>query len=258
MTDDKKPESIENRWDILYRDYPEVYHRFASGATREPDTTTIVNDMFKLHNKAVLDIGSGTGQSTLGLARYAKSVIGIEPNSAMLMTAQEGMKGRDTGNIIFIQGKAQNIPLKADSVDMAIFVTSLPIYHPEIAKMEENAKEVINEASRVIRTGGFIISVDIAPFWYGGELAPVILGRNRRTPEDVIGKLPHILIEELYFEYKDFFQTQKYKSMQDILQTYGFIYGKKAIQYLIKHQKTTVKWKFRIYYKRKGEVYKSS
>jgi hypothetical protein len=24
------PESIENRWDILYRDYPEVYDRFAS------------------------------------------------------------------------------------------------------------------------------------------------------------------------------------------------------------------------------------
>jgi len=25
----KKPETIENRWDILYRDYPEVYEVFS-------------------------------------------------------------------------------------------------------------------------------------------------------------------------------------------------------------------------------------
>lgn len=258
MTDEKKPESIENNWDILYQDYPEVYHRFATESVREPSLIAIVNDMFELHNKVVLDIGSGTGSSTFGWAKYAKSVIGIEPNSAMLRIAQEELKGRDAGNIIFIQGRAQNIPLKADSVDVAIFVTSIPIYHPEISEMEENAKRLIKEVSRVIRTSGFIISVDIAPFWYGGELARVILGRSRRTPENIEGNVSYILVEKLYFKYKDFFQTQKFKSMQDILETYGFIFGKKAIQYLIKHQKTTVKWKFRVYYKRKGEVYKSS
>ena len=29
MTKKQRPESLEGRWDILYRDYPEVYEEFA-------------------------------------------------------------------------------------------------------------------------------------------------------------------------------------------------------------------------------------
>jgi len=36
----QKPESIENRWDILYRDYPEVYDEFAV-VPRTPSTNIV-------------------------------------------------------------------------------------------------------------------------------------------------------------------------------------------------------------------------
>ena len=42
-----RPESIENRWDILYREYPEVYDEFAS-VPYEPDWVVSLSRMLKI------------------------------------------------------------------------------------------------------------------------------------------------------------------------------------------------------------------
>lgn len=77
MSNVQKPESLEGRWDILYRDYPEVYEEFGR-IQKVPDLLDVVAARFALEGKTVVDVGSGTGLSTLRLARYAGEVIGIE------------------------------------------------------------------------------------------------------------------------------------------------------------------------------------
>ena len=72
------PETIEHRWDILYRDYPEVYDRFAS-FPYTPGLFDMVAHRFDLKGKINVDCRSGTGLSTLALSRYCDEVIGVEP-----------------------------------------------------------------------------------------------------------------------------------------------------------------------------------
>ena len=74
----KRPLSIENRWDILYRDYPDIYDEFAS-VPYTPNKIEILHERFNLTNKIIVDVGSGSGRSSMALAQYAKHVIGVEP-----------------------------------------------------------------------------------------------------------------------------------------------------------------------------------
>jgi hypothetical protein len=63
MKSTERPETIENRWDILYRDYPEVYDEFASVPYSKIEVD-VIRKMFGLRDKTVADIGSGSGIST--------------------------------------------------------------------------------------------------------------------------------------------------------------------------------------------------
>jgi protein-L-isoaspartate O-methyltransferase len=79
-----RPKTIENRWDILYKEYPEVYDEFAS-VPYEPDWVALLGRILKIDwsGKTVVDVGSGSGLSTSSLAKRSKFVIGVEPDDAM-------------------------------------------------------------------------------------------------------------------------------------------------------------------------------
>ena len=77
-----RPLSIENRWDVLYHDYPEVYDEFAS-VPYEPKMVDVLNERLNLIGKTVADVVSGSGRSSIQLAKYAEQVIGVEPEESM-------------------------------------------------------------------------------------------------------------------------------------------------------------------------------
>ena len=237
----ERPETIENQWDILYRDYPEVYDEFAA-VSRKPSGIEVVRKMFPLEGKIVADIGSGSGKSTIPLAKYAKKVIGIEPEDAMRNLAIKNAKG--IKNIEFRKGWAKKIPLKNSSVDYVTGFTLVGLHN------FKDMNDFVREASRIIKNNGFIISLDIAPKWYGGELAPIILGKTRTAKNFDFEERIDNYLKKLGFKHKDFFQIQDYKSVKNAIRTYGFIFGKKTIDYIEKHKKTKIKWKLRVNYKR--------
>lgn len=245
MKNTKRPESLENRWDILYRDYPEVYDEFAT-ISRKPNTAEVLNRMLNLKDRVILDIGSGTGVSTFGVAEYAKFVIGIEPEDAMLRIAMKRLKGRHSANVEFIKGKAEGIPLKDGTFDGVIAATAGPGPDPDAVRT------FITDAIRVIRDKGFIAIVSLPPKeWYGGELAPIIVDRSEPSGEGPVHPYHYLLRREFDFKHRDFYQIQDYGSVEKIVSVYGFIFGREAIDYLRKHNKTSIKWKYRIYYWRK-------
>ena len=235
-----KPETIENRWDILYRDYPEVYEAFAQ------DGGGPVKDFAKmLHvkDKIVVDVASGTGRSTFPLTRYARKVIGIEPEEAMLKIARQTMKQNGIKNVVFRKGTSDRIPWPDHSVDIVAAVGSASFYS------RENIERFVTESERILVNDGFIYSIDVAPGWYGGDLAPVIYGPSRRQKGADSGFIRSDTFAALGFKHKDFYRYQEFDSLDHILSTYGFIFGKKAIDYIKAHDKTTIKWKWRIFSK---------
>ena len=226
------PATIENRWDLLYRDYPERYDAFAA-VPKTPQTIDVLTDRFDFTDKLILDIGSGSGASTLALAESARTVIGLEVEDAMRAIALRSAIAEGCMNVAFVPGNALDIPFKDDLFDMVTAIT-LPLFLPaEIAQFAA-------EALRVTKAGGAVINVGIAPFWYGGELASVILGAERVTEVDTEGVVQRVLTEQFGFSHFDFFAHQEYGSVDKIVETYGFIFGQKAIDYLKTEAKTRI------------------
>ena len=67
--------------------------------------------------------------------------------------------------------------------------------------------------------------------------------------EQVDDEVDRIVIKEFQFAYQDIFSDQEYGSVEHIVNLYGFIFGKKASEYLKREKKTTIQWKFRVYWR---------
>jgi len=229
-----RPESIENRWDILYRDYPEVYEAFSS-VPYHPTIYEQLPGIIDLAGKSIADVGAGTGSSSLGLAPYARQVIGIEFQPAMLRQAQQKAQDEKGAQVIFLNGDALALPLADDSVDLVTGIT-LALYPPA------RYRDFIREGLRVAR--GPVVYVGIPPGWYGGDLHDVI-----DEVEKVDDEVDRIFLNEFQFAYQDIFSDQEYGTVEHIVETYGFIFGKRAIAHLKRERKTAIRWKFRVYWR---------
>jgi ubiquinone/menaquinone biosynthesis C-methylase UbiE len=229
-----RPESIENRWDILYRDYPEVYEAF-SNTPYHPTVYEQLHGIIDLRGKCIADVGAGTGTSSLALAQYARQVIGIEREAAMLRQA----RGAGTQRVTYLSGDALALPLADDSVDLVTGIT-LAVYPPE------QYRNFIREGLRVAK--GPVVYLGIPPGWYGGDMYEVIEDVEK-VADKIADKVDHIFIEECKFAYQDIFSDQEYGTVEHIVSTYGFIFGKKAIEYLKRENKTTIRYKFRVYWR---------
>jgi len=229
-----RPESIENRWDILYRDYPEVYEAF-SKTPYHPTLYEQLPAIIDLYDKGIADVGSGTGASSLALASFARHVFGIEYETAMLQQAQAKTQNETSSRVTWLQGDARALPLSNNAVDLVTGVT-LALYPPV------QYRAFIREGLRVAR--GPVVFIGIPPNWYGGELYALI-----EDTEKVDDEIDRIFLEEFSFVYHDLFTEQDYGTVEHIVSTYGFIFGKKTIEYLRREQKTTIRWKFRVYWR---------
>lgn len=226
-----RPLSIENRWDILYRDYPEVYDAF-SKTPYHPSLYEELQKELDLRGRLVADVGSGNGSSSFALARSARRVIGVEIEPAMLAVAQAQPEAA-AENVDFAAGDALALPLADASVDLVIGVT-LALYPAE------QYRGFILEGLRTARER--VVYVGIPPGWYGGDLAGEIDEKDENSVE-----VERIFLDEFDFAYQDILLLQDYGSVEHMVATYGFIFGRRVIETIRREQRTTVRWKFRVY-----------
>jgi ubiquinone/menaquinone biosynthesis C-methylase UbiE len=233
-----RPETIEGEWDILYRDYPEVYDAWVK-IEMEPDIIALLNDQFHFVEKKIADIGSGTGASTIRLAKYADSVVGIEIEEAMNAIALSKMQAMGIRNVQCRLGDAESIPLRDCSVDVAIAVTLAG----------GDIRKVADEMERITKVGGVAIRIDCAPGWYGGEFNPLIT--NSERDESTKKGSRNEILPALGYEFMDVLLDQDYGTVDKAIETYGFIHGKAVIDYIRENGVTSIKWKMRVHYKHK-------
>ena len=225
--------TIEEDWPRFYRDFPEIYDRF-SGHSKT--LTNIICDTFGLDGKDILEPGCGTGIATLELAKRVRSVVAVDIEKAMIDYSFDKAYQNQISNISFIRGNNNHLPILANSVD-AVVADFAGLMH--------------EEAVRVVKDGGIIIRAGNHYRWYGGELRPIILGPNSISWIDYKNQRD---TRELGYHYIDVWANFNYPSVQEAVETYGFIFGPKAIDYLLEHEKQFISQKARILYK---EVVKS-
>jgi ubiquinone/menaquinone biosynthesis C-methylase UbiE len=101
--------------------------------------------------QTLVDVGCGTGLSTLPWARTAKQVIGIEPNVDMISTATRNAEVTGVRNVRFVNAEAAEIPLDDGSADL---ITCSQSFH----WMEPTT--TLSELARVLRSGGVLAIYD--------------------------------------------------------------------------------------------------
>ncbi len=241
MANRATPETIENDWDRFYWDFPDIYDRFA---VTSPRAVSAIDRMFGLRDKVIVDVGSGTGRSTFELAKTARLVIGIEPWAPMRDLAIEKARAIRAQNVAFLEGVAQGLPLRDRSVDLAVTILGVPLDVRDGRKPGRLIGEVyVPEAEQAVRRGGYIVSVEGAP---GSFRRSAREGRSSTgTPE----RMSRLLSGRFNFQHRDVYVMQEYSSLQEAIDTYGFIYGKRAIDYLMRHKKKRFRSKFRVHYK---------
>lgn len=103
----------------------------------------------------VLDIGTGTGFMLPVLSRSFREVVAVDPSPAMLELAKQRSRAESLKNVIFGEGRLENLPLEDASVDavLAILVTR------HASDIDASSKEMM----RVLRPGGRVLIADIGP-----------------------------------------------------------------------------------------------
>ncbi len=101
----------------------------------------------------IADLGAGEGLVSQLLARRAESVICIDNSPKMVEFGSELAAKNDFSNLRYVLGDIEAVPLKPQSVDLALLSQALHhAQHPQIA---------VEEAHRILKPGGQIIILDL-------------------------------------------------------------------------------------------------
>lgn len=103
-----------------------------------------------LNGKKVLDFGSGSGASSVILAREGTSVIGIEPNNDLIKIAKLRARDSGVGNKVEFIESMQKLPFGDRTFDIIIFNAVIEHIHPK------ERRATIKEIWRVLRPGGYL------------------------------------------------------------------------------------------------------
>lgn len=133
---------------------------------------------------SLLDLGTGTGRVLQLLSDVYRRAVGIDASRDMLSVARANLDKAGIVKASVRQGDILNLPLEAQDFDLVIIHQVLHFLdQPELA---------IAEAARVLRPGGRLLIVDLAPHnleYLRDEHAHLRLGFSHQTMADWLEKV---------------------------------------------------------------------
>ncbi len=242
--------TIDNDWDRLAAEYPDIYERYAN-TPNDGALDNAMREIVSFENKLVLDLGAGTGQYAFGFVNEAYRILGMEADETLLDFDSQVIAEKGYTNIIPFYGVANDLPINDDMIDIALAVTVAPWDQDPLIRLGLR-KRMVEETMRVLKPGGVFIVVTVPEGAYGGELGPIIFDDPNLLPNN--SDWDAQLIEDFGFEYREVESVSDYGSVENAVATYGFIFGHNAIRHLLAHQQQTITWRYRMLWKRKPEA----
>ena len=108
---------------------------------------------FLLPPLRVADLGCGEGYLTLEAARWASRVVAVDRSATVLARAQALARRRRVGNVVWKRGELEQLPIKDETVDVALL--SQALHHAS------DPLQAVQEAARVTVPGGRVLILDL-------------------------------------------------------------------------------------------------
>lgn len=107
----------------------------------------------------IVDLGSGPGGLSIELGKLLPqvNVIGVDPSDEMLKIASENAHEAGMSNYETRLGRAEEIPMESDSVDLVVTQSSFHEW--------EDVQKGLSEVFRVLKSGGSLILKDYDRTW---------------------------------------------------------------------------------------------
>jgi SAM-dependent methyltransferase len=128
----------------------------------------------------VLDVGCGTGRTTLDAARLASAghALGVDLSARMLAVARARARAAGVTNAVFLQADAQIHPFEPDAVDVAISRSAAMFFADPVA--------ALGNVARALHPGGRLVLLTWQPFerneWISAIASSLAAGREVPLP----------------------------------------------------------------------------
>jgi ArsR family transcriptional regulator len=117
----------------------------------------------------VADLGCGEGYLTIEAARWASRVIAVDKSESVLERAKGLARRRRVANVVWKRGELDKLPIRDDSVDVALL--SQALHHAQ------DPARAVREAVRITKGGGRVLVLDLRS--HGEEWVRSKLGDRR-------------------------------------------------------------------------------
>ena len=101
----------------------------------------------------VADLGCGEGYLTIETSRWASKVVAVDRSASVLRRAQDLASRRHVTNVVWKTGELEALPLKDESVDIALM--SQALHHAG------DPAKAMEEAVRILVPGGRLLLLDL-------------------------------------------------------------------------------------------------
>jgi ubiquinone/menaquinone biosynthesis C-methylase UbiE len=249
--DSENPEPGYFEFDWISARHPDLYHRFALS------TDGLIEELPKLVDLTgldVVDIGAGTGRSTLGAAKTARHVYAVDAYASVVEFGRNEVEKAGLTNATYLRGDNTALPLGDNSVDVAL--AAFAAFDPR-------------EVYRVLKPGGRVVYGACAPGSLMGELTEVL----SPSYQDFVSEVAPCEVFEpgspaqdtdldteswngipvQWMKLHDFTHVGDFGDSGELAAILGRIYGPVAENYARDNGKSTLAYRLRIYY---GQVAK--
>jgi len=247
--DPADPDPGYYQFDWISARHPDLYHQFALTSVGLIEEFVRLVDLSGLD---VLDVGAGTGHSTIGAARRARHVTAVDPYRSVVEFGRSAVRAAGLTNVTYVVGDRSDLPVPDDSMDVVICVW---------AELDHR------EAARVLTHGGLLAHLGPAPGSAAGELtatlavhsspvrggiAPIAEFEPTRPSETTVLQEGHWagvpILDGIHRH--EFSYVADYGTVENAAAIYGRIVGPIAAKYLTDRGQATVRWRLMAEYAR--------
>nr|WP_239541168.1 class I SAM-dependent methyltransferase [Pullulanibacillus pueri] len=117
-----------------------------------PLTKTVLDFVQLKSGERILDVGCGTGETSVYLAKhYASDVVAVDNHPLMIARAKERIQ-KEAADVELLQANVEHLPLKNDAFDK-VLAESVTVF--------TNIEKTLREYHRVLRAEGILIDIEM-------------------------------------------------------------------------------------------------